>query len=221
MNLLYDDDVPLFPSHAKITQEKRQLHLVLILLTIMSLSIDKETAQTTSHYLFQYDLSGRIIEIINNHYHTERQHPLASLGVYKVEIKYNKNQEIRVFYDKNKKRISNDREVFKEVFSFDKDGFKNKLQFYDTENNPMESNWGISEYYWSKHKKLIIETRYNLEKAAVALSPYFQFETTGILLDKKGFPLAHYNLDTNLKVIANDKLTGYLEGNQLFSIKVK
>ena len=169
--------------------------------------IDKETAQTTSHYLFQYDQSGRIIEIINNHYHTERQHPLASLGVYKVEIKYNKNQEIRVYYDKNKKRISNDREVFKEVFSFDKDGFKNKLQFYDTENNPMESNWGISEYYWSKHKKLIIEKRYNLEKAAVALSPYFQFGTTGILLNKKGFPIAHYNLDDNFKVIANDKGT--------------
>ena len=43
--------------------------------------IDNETAQSTSHYIFKYNNSGEIIEIINNHYHTERQHPLASLGV--------------------------------------------------------------------------------------------------------------------------------------------
>ncbi|GGH38782.1 nuclear transport factor 2 family protein [Mangrovimonas yunxiaonensis] len=169
--------------------------------------INKETAETTSHYIFKYDDSGRIIEIINNHYHTERQHPLASLGVYRVEISYPKDKEIRVFYDKNGKRITNDREIFKEVYTFNKRGFKSKLQFYDEKDLPMESNWGISEYQWSKNKKLIIEKRYNLKKEAVALSPYFQFGTTGILLDKNGFPLAHYNLDDNLKVIANDKGT--------------
>ena len=169
--------------------------------------IDKDIAKATSHYIFKYDKSGRIIEIINNHYHTERQHPLASLGVYKVSIEYQEGQEIRVFYDKNGKRITNDREVYKEVYSYNKNGFKSKLQFYDKENNPMESNWGISEYQWSKHKKLIIEKRFNLKMEDVALSPYFQFGTTGILLDKNGIPKAQYNLDDNLKVIANDKGT--------------
>jgi hypothetical protein len=147
--------------------------------------IDKATAQKTSHYVFKYDNYGRIIEIINNHYHTERQHPLASLGVYKVEISYPNGKEIRVFYDKNGKRITNDREVFKEVYSFTNKGFKNKLQFYDEEDMPMESNWGISEYHWSKHKKLIIEKRYNLKEETVALSPYFQFGTTGFFYFKK------------------------------------
>ena len=33
--------------------------------------IDKDIAKATSHYIFKYDKSGRIIEIINNHYHTE------------------------------------------------------------------------------------------------------------------------------------------------------
>lgn len=169
--------------------------------------INKETAENTSHYLFKYNNSGRIVEIINNHYHTERQHPLASLGVYRVEISYPTGKEIRVFYDKNGKRITNDREVFKEVYTFNKRGFKSKLQFYDKDNNPMESNWGIYEYHWSKHKKLIIEKRYNLKKEAAALSPYFQFGTTGIRLDKSGFPIAHYNLDENLKVIANGEGT--------------
>ena len=55
--------------------------------------INRETAKATSHYIFKYDNAGRIIEIINNHYHTERQHPLASLGVYKVAIAYPEGQD--------------------------------------------------------------------------------------------------------------------------------
>ena len=167
--------------------------------------IDEKTAETTSHYIFKYDAEHRIIEIINNHYHTERQHPLASLGVYKVEVTYSEGTETRIFFDKNGRRITNDRAVYKEVYWFNKKGVKTKLQFFDVENNPMESNWGIAEYHWSKHKKLIIEKRYNLKNEAVSLSPYFQFGTTGILLDKKGIPKAHYNLDENLKVIVNNK----------------
>jgi len=167
--------------------------------------INNKTAETTSHYIFKYGTENRIIEIINNHYHTERQHPLASLGVYKVEIKYSEDTETRIFFDKNGKRITNDREVYKEVFNYNKKGVKTKLQFFDLYNKPMESNWGISEYHWGKHKKLIIEKRYNLNNKAVALSPYFQFGTTGILLDKEGIPKTHYNLDDNLKIIKNDK----------------
>lgn len=169
--------------------------------------IDSETAQVTSHYIFNYNDSGKIIEIINNHYHTERQHPLASLGVYKVTIAYPEGQEIRTFYDKNGKRITNDRAVYKEIYNYNKKGFKYTLQFFDVDNNPMESNWGIAKYQWSQQKKLIIERRYNLKNEAVALSPYFEFGITGILLDKKGYPKAHYNLDENLIVIANDKGT--------------
>jgi hypothetical protein len=169
--------------------------------------MDNKTAESTSHYIFKYDNSGRIIEIVNNHYHAERQHPLASLGVYKVMISYSEGQEIRLFFDKNEKRITNDRDVYKEVYHYNKKGFKSELHFFDTDNNPMESNWGIAKYYWSKNRKLIIEKRFNLIDEAVALSPYFKFGTTGILLNKKGYPKAHYNLDVNLNVIANEKGT--------------
>lgn len=169
--------------------------------------IDGESAEATSHYIFKYDDANRIVEIINNHYHTERSHPLASLGVYKVVIEYAKGLEVRVFFDKNGKRISNDRKVYKEVYRYNDRGFKNKLQFFDIDDEPMESNWGIAEYQWSKHKKLIIEKRYNVHKEAVSLSPYFEFGTTAILLDKNGFSKAHYNVNEDLEVIANDKGT--------------
>lgn len=165
--------------------------------------ISHETAKATSHYVFKYDSSGRLTEIINNHYHTEKQHPLASIGVYKMVITYKNNEETRLFFDPNNKRISNDRKVFKEVYTYDKKGFKNKLAFYDLENKPMESNWKIASYNWSKHKKMIVERRYNLKRKPVNLSPYFEFGTTGIVLDKNGAPKAHYNLNNDLKITEN------------------
>jgi hypothetical protein len=169
--------------------------------------IDSTTAQKTSHYIFKFDDSKRLIEVINNHYFTEKTHPLASIGVYKLVIEYSDNKAIRTFFDKNGKRISNDRSVYKEVYSFDKKDFIYNLKFYDLEDKPMESNWGIAEYKWKKNKKLIIETRFNLKNEPAPLSPYFQFGTTGILLDKNGLPKAHYNLDDNFNIINNDQGT--------------
>lgn len=165
--------------------------------------IDEATAKSTSHYIFKYDDSNRPIEIINNHYHSEKKHPLASIGVFKMVIEYEKGEETRTFFDLNNNRITNDRGVYKEVFSWGKNQFKNKLAFYDVEGNPMESNWNISKYEWEKKKKWVIERRFNLKNEAVQLSPYFDFEVTGIMLDKNGAPKAKYNLNEKLEITAN------------------
>ena len=183
--------------------------------------IDHATAQSTSHYIFKYDDSNRLVEILNNHYFTERQHPLASIGVYKLVVEYEKNKTIRTFFDKNGNRITNDRAVYKEIYSINENGFTSNLKLYDLDDKPMESNWGIAEYKWSKNENLIIENRYNLKNENVPLSPYFQFGTTGILLNEKGFPKAHYNLDADLNIINNDKGTASYQdeydakGNQI------
>ena len=169
--------------------------------------IDQTTAESTSHYIFKFDESKRLIEITNNHYFTERQHPLASIGVYKLLLKYENNTIIRTFYDINNKPIQNDRNVYKEVYFIDNTNFLYNLKFYDLEDNPMESNWGIAEYKWKKHNELIIENRVNLKNEKVPLSPYFQFGTTGILIDEAGRPKAHYNLDNNLNPINNNEGT--------------
>lgn len=79
-----------------------------------------------------------------------------------------------------------------------------QLNFYDLDNKPMESNWKITEYQWKKSEKYTIEKRCNLKKELVDLSPYFEFATTGILLDKNGTPKGHYNLNEKLEVTEND-----------------
>lgn len=165
--------------------------------------IDSVTAQTTSHYSFEYDESERLTAVINNHYHTEQQHPLTTTATYKVVITYKDGKETRMFYDKKGDRIPNSQKVYKEVYNYNANGTYNQLRFYDLNNNPMESNWGIAEYQWKKKRRLIIEKRFNLKKEAVKVSPYLNFGITGISTDKKGRPKAHHNLDEKLKITEN------------------
>ena len=165
--------------------------------------ISEAEASTTSHYIFTYNKNNQLILITNNHYFTERRHPLASIGAYKTVITYQDNQETRIFLDTKGNRISNDRGIYKEVFTLNKKGNYTKLEFFDLEDNPMESNWKISKYTWDKHKKMVIEKRVNLNNEPQSLSTYFDFGTTGMTFKKDGMPLGNYNLNRDLEVTNN------------------
>jgi len=165
--------------------------------------IDKATASNTSHYIFNYNDDKQLIEITNNHYSTERRHSLGSIGVYKVVITHDKQKETRTFFDIKGKRMSNYREVYKEVFTKNKKGIYTKLEFFDLANKAMESNWKISEYHWFKKRKMVIEKRYNLQKVHQDISTYFEFGITGMVLRKDGSPKANYNLNEDLKITNN------------------
>ena len=170
------------------------------------LEINKEEATSTSHYIFKYSEDNKLKEIINNHYHTEKKHPLASIGAYRTIFSYAGEFETRIFLDKNGKKIVNDREVYKEVFRYDKSGFREELRFYDQQNSPMESIWGIAYYKWEKYKNMVVEKRFNLKNEFRKLSPYFDFDITGIVYTKNGFPKANYNLNDKYKI--NDNALG-------------
>ena len=165
--------------------------------------IDAETAKNTSHYVFTYNKNKQLVSITNNHYFTERRHPLASIGAYKTMITYQKGVETRIFLDKNNKRITNDREVYKEVFTLNKKGNYTSLSFYDDQDQPMESNWQIHNYQWFKKRGMVIEKRFGLDKKPRNLSNYFQFGVTGMTFRKDGTPIGNYNLDANYKVVNN------------------
>lgn len=166
-------------------------------------SIDSATAQNTSHYIFTYNDNRELIEITNNHYFTEKRHPLASIGAYRTIISYEKGKETRIFLDKSEIRVTNDRQVYKEVFTKDSKGNYNKLEFFDANDKPMESSWDISEYHWSKHQEMVIEKRYNLKNEPRNISSYFEFGVTGMLFRKDGSPIANYNLNEELKIANN------------------
>ncbi len=165
--------------------------------------INATTAKNTSHYIFKYNDDKELVEITNNHYFTERRHSLASIGAYKTVITYTKGTEIRIFLDKDGKRISNDREVFKEVFTVNKKGNYSNLKFFDVNNKPMESNWEISEYQWFRKQNMVIEKRFNLKNEPRNLSTYFEFGITGMKFRKDGSPTGNYNLNEDLKIVNN------------------
>jgi len=165
--------------------------------------IDATIAKNTSHYIFKYNDDNELIEIINNHYFTERRHPLASIGAYRTIITHENEKETRIFLDKNGKKIKNDRQVYKEVFTSNKKGDYTKLVFLDVNDFPMESNWGISEYNWFIKKKMVIEKRYNLKNEPKNISDYFEFGITGMAFRKDGSPIANYNLNEDLKITNN------------------
>lgn len=189
--------------HKKFYRHLRYNHVSPHVPIIGTHEISRSEAQNTSHYIFRYNERDQLIEIINNHYHSERRHPLASIGAYKTTINYSKTEETRLFFDKNGKRISNDRDVYKEVFSLDKRGNKTQLMFYDLDDQPMESGWNIGKYEWSKHKNMTVEKRYNLKNEPVNFSPYFEFGITGIKYGKSGNPQGHYNLNDALQITNN------------------
>ena len=165
--------------------------------------IDKTTAKNTSHYVFKYNDDKELVEITNNHYFTERRHSLASIGAYRTIITHTHTTETRIFLDKNGKRITNDREVYKEVFTVNRKGNYSKLEFFDKNDQPMESNWEISKYTWFNKRKMVIEKRFNLKNEPRNLSTYFEFGTTGMKFRKDGTPIGNYNLNKDLKVVNN------------------
>ncbi|MDT0551964.1 nuclear transport factor 2 family protein [Urechidicola vernalis] len=165
--------------------------------------ISAKEALNSSHYTFTYNKQNQLTEVTNYHYATERRHPLASIGAYKTVITYNGNQETRVYLYVNGERVPNDRAVFKEIFTLDKKGNYAKLEFYDLDDNPMESNWGISNYTWKSYKKMIIEQRFNLKGEAKNLSSYFEFGTTGMTFRNDGTPIGKYNLNEDFEIVNN------------------
>ncbi len=190
-------------NYSKYFRHLRYNHVSPYIILAGTYPISESIAKSTSHYKFTYNSNHELILITNNHYFTERRHPLASIGAYKTVITHSKNKETRIFLDKNNRRITNDREVYKEVFTKDKKGNYTKLAFYDLQDNPMESNWRIAEYHWFKKRRMIIEKRFNLQKEPQNLSTYFEFGTTGMTFRKDGTPIGNYNLDENYKVVNN------------------
>ncbi|MEM1319243.1 MAG: nuclear transport factor 2 family protein [Bacteroidota bacterium] len=165
--------------------------------------ISEEEAQHTSHYVFKKDDAGRTLEILNNHYHTEQQHPLTSIGAFRVLFEFPKGKEVRTFYDPNGQRIKNDRQVYKEEYLIDAFGRKTALNFFNLEDRPMASNWGIASYNWQYPEEIIVERRFDLTGEPVRLSPEFNFKTTGIVLDQNGIPKVHCNLDGQFRIREN------------------
>lgn len=166
--------------------------------------IDKQQAAKQPHYVFTYGENGRLVEIENNFYNNQRLHPLTNFGVKYVKFSDENGRQIREFYDVNREPMINIRGVQKEVYHRDESGFVYQLNFYDKENQPVESRWNINEYRWHKKGDWVIEQRFNLKGEKQPLSPYFPFNDTAIEYNANNEPYRHYNLNSEFEVVENE-----------------
>ena len=173
--------------------------------------LNKDETKNRPHFIFSYNNNHQLSKIINKSFNIKKKHHLASFGVFKVVFTYEKNKETRVFFDTKDQPMANIKGVFKEIYQINNDGFKHQLNFYDKNNEPMESRWNISEYRWQQHNDLVIENRFNLKADKQALSPYFPFNTTGIKYDQSGNPHKHFNLNDQLQVVNNEAGIAYYQ----------
>lgn len=195
--------ITLAQTNNKYFRHLRYNHVSPYIKLVGTYPIDEATAKNTSHYIFKYNDDKELVEITNNHYFTERRHSLASIGAYRTIITHQNNKETRIFLDKDGKRITNDREIYKEIFTVNKKGNYSKLEFFNENDTPMESNWKISKYTWLKKRKMVIEKRFSLKNEPRNLSTYFEFGTTGMKFRKDGTPIGNYNLNEDLKIVNN------------------
>lgn len=173
--------------------------------------LTKEQSSTRPHYIFTYGKNGKLSEITDKSYQVNKRHHLTNFGAYKVRFSYKNNQETRLFFDVSNQPMANLKGVYKEVYSFDNEGFKYQLSFYNKENKPMESRWKIANYQWFKKDNWVIENRFNLKKEKQSLAPHFQFATTAIEYDALGNPYKHFNLNEKLAVTNNKDGIAYYQ----------
>jgi len=161
------------------------------------------TAERVAHYKFTYNKEQKVIELINSHPSARGKHPLSDIGAYRVQIDYEDNKEIRTFYNKNGNQVRNKRQVAKEVFTYNKEGFKTGLTFYDEQNQAIASSWEVAEYVWIKYGDKVIEKRYNLQGQPQVLAPFFTLGTTMIEYGLTGLITAQYNVDDQYSINSN------------------
>ena len=155
--------------------------------------LNKEQIANRPHFIFTYGSNKKLFTIVDKSYNVVKRHHIASLGAYKVTFTYENNKETRHFFDVNNEPMLNMKGVYKEVYSFNDNGFKNELSFYDLQGKIMESNWKISNYQWFKKGNWVVEQRFNLKNEKQPLAPYFDFATTAIEYDTLGNPYKHFN----------------------------
>ena len=71
-------------SQAEFFRHLRYNHVSPIIELVFVHPIERSIAENSSHYVVERDSKGRIEAILNNHYQTEKKHPLASIGAYEV-----------------------------------------------------------------------------------------------------------------------------------------
>ncbi|MDC6367545.1 MULTISPECIES: hypothetical protein [Flavobacteriaceae] len=149
--------------------------------------LPKEIAEKVNHFQFDYDQYNRLVKVqylLNGKLKAFKD---RFVRAPKINIEYNKNQEIRTFYNEFGDRMVVSGDVYKSVFSLDENGDRTSLKFYDVNDNPTENDFRIASYEWSTNPDgTVIEKRYDIDRNIQRNRPGFGYYITKFTYDHRG-----------------------------------
>lgn len=168
-----------------------------------------EKAQGTNHYKLTYENDklveysfqlGGSLKSPEQHWYTEPGFIVAP----KTKVIWGENKEIRQYFDAANKRVAIDG-VWEEVISYDNQGRRIAMKYFDDEGNPAENINGVHHYQWQSHNKLsVVETRFNKAGNPTPTRPRFEYLTVRLNFNDRGWLQKIEHLDaTNLQLTAD------------------
>ena len=156
-----------------------------------------DEAKTINNYKFTYDDQGRLASI--DYCRGDVLLGYSDLDAARVEISYDGNNEIHLYFDENKQPVEVNGKVFKSVYQLDENGMRTGLEFFDREGNPVENRNKIATYTWSKLPNgMTRENRFNLLGMEVILNEFCPFYELRFEYDEYGYAkrMSNYQADT-------------------------
>lgn len=158
--------------------------------------LSPDDAKTINNYKFTFDENNRLASVEYNRNGVLLDY--ASTGAAKITYTYERNKQIKHFFNSKGEAIKNGgASVFE--YTLNNDGMRVALQFLDENGEPIENRNNIHNYEWSKLEDgLIRELRYNLAGDSVVMNPFCPFYELRFTYDDKGYlvRMANYEEDT-------------------------
>lgn len=144
--------------------------------------IDAVIAAKVIHFRFRYDDQNRLIEVSRRVGDKLTENDGSFPGFFwwapKLDISYETGKEIRHFSDVANERTTAHGNVFRMEFLLDEKKRRTRLNYFDKDGKPVDSEWGIHEYRW-KHPQagVIVEERSSVTGAPATMRSNLLFKT--------------------------------------------
>jgi len=185
-----------------------------------------EVVQKENHYKFTYNQQNQLIKLAYKY----GEQTISTLRAGMMDgstniapltnIQYDKNLEIRHFFDEQGNPSVNNMNVHKAVYEYNDKGERVGLKYYDKDNKLMDNSWGICEYIWEKiDDNKVLEKRKNTKGEYVPIRPYYQFMNVIYEYHPNGMLASMKNVDDTGKLIEEE--TGVAVDEPIYDEKLQ
>jgi hypothetical protein len=152
--------------------------------------VDTERAPNFAHYRFELDEQQRVTRIryqINEH--AIRGNEVWDSFIWfapEVRIEYRDTGEVHHYYNIEGQQTVAHGDVWEARYQHDASGRRTALRFFDSDGEPVESEWGVHRYQWQHRNDLVYEKRFGLDEQQRPMRPVLEFYEVELEYDRHG-----------------------------------